>query len=107
MRNIEIHEDYVTLFVNPKIYTLDLVYSSAYIFLDRTYVMIDGDNEKIIVDLKPKIKCNLEELANEFFNEMLNYAVYKIHVKDNGKIREMIVQKALFTNLCDDCNVVK
>jgi len=91
-------ESKVIVKINPKIYPMDVVYSAAYIFLDKAYVLIDGDPKKeIIVELKPKKKENIETLGNEFNNELLNYANYKKFSEKNKDIRTMIVQRAIIT----------
>ena len=60
--NIKINEDTVILNINPKLYSLETVYSAAYVFLDRAYILLDGDpKEKIVVKLKPKKEENLEK----------------------------------------------
>jgi len=99
--NLEIHRDknYVLVSLNPKIYPLDVVYSTCYVFMDRAYIVIDGDPaEEIIVELVPKEKgYDLEKLGREFNNELLNYAVYKVQAERNAGIRQAIVQRALLT----------
>ncbi len=100
--NFEVHksENMVMVSVNPKIYPLDVIYSAAYVFLDRAYVMIDGDpQEEVIIELRPKdAKEDIEKLGGEFNNELLNYAAYKAQAEKNSAIRNMIVQRALLTN---------
>ena len=66
--NMEINkkEGYVMLSVNPKIYPLDVVLSSAYIFTENNYLLVDGDpEEELVVELRPKDKkSDLKVLAN-------------------------------------------
>lgn len=92
-------ENKVLVSINPKIYSLDVVYSASYVFLDKNYVFLDGDPEKMItVELKPKERYNLEKLGGEFNNELLKYADYKKRSIETKQVREMIIQRALFTN---------
>ena len=85
--------------VNPKVYALDVIYSAAYVFIDKAYVIIDGDPKKEVkVLLKPKKESDLEKLGLEFSNELLNYAFYKKQSNKNKGIREAIMQRALITN---------
>jgi len=116
-------EDYCIILVNPKIYELDVIYSAAYVFLDRAYIILDGDPEnEIVVELRLKKGTNeedigkkeeeeeLERLGREFFNELLNYGFYKKQSEKNSKIREAFLQRALVTNVQelrerDDLNV--
>ena len=93
-------ENKVLITINPKIFNLDVIYSAAYIFLDKAYIMIDGNPEKeIVVQIKPKMNEDSETLGREFNNELLNYSVYKKQVERNSAIRQTIVQRALLTNI--------
>jgi len=87
--------------VNPKVYPLDLVYQAAFIFIDRTYAYLDMDAKgQIVVQLKGKAALDapaLDALAGEFRNELLNQAVRKQLAKENKRLRELIVAKALFS----------
>jgi len=99
--NLEINkkENKVLISVNPKIYPLDVIYSASYVFIDKNYVFLDGNvKKKIIVELKPKQKYDLEKLGREFNNELLKYADFKKRSKQTKQVREMIIQRALFTN---------
>jgi His-Xaa-Ser system protein HxsD len=98
---MEIHKDkkYVIISVNPKIYPMDMIFSAAYIFIDRAYVIVDGDpNEEIIVQLKAKDKgIDLEKMAREFNTELVNYSFYQAQYVRNNPVREAIIQRAFFT----------
>jgi len=101
LSNIKIkkEENLCLVSVNPKLYQLDVIYSAAYVFIDRAYVLLDGDvKKKVIVELKPKEGCSLEKLGMEFNNELLNYAQYKKQAKLNAPIRKALIQRALLTN---------
>jgi His-Xaa-Ser system protein HxsD len=90
----------VIIKLQPKIYSLDVIYSAAYVFMDRVYIILDGDPEKeIIVKLKAKKSEDMEKLSGEFYNELVNYSVYKKQVEKNSGIRQMIVERALLTNM--------
>jgi His-Xaa-Ser system protein HxsD len=100
--NLELHKDenYLVVSLNPRIYSLDVIYSAAYIFMDKAYLIISGDPEKeIIVEMRPKDEnIELEKLGYEFNNEIINYSVYKTQTEKNKDIRNAIVQRALLTN---------
>ena len=73
--------------LNPKIYPLDVIYSAAYVFLDRAYIKLDGDPEKeIVVNIEGK---KGEDLDKEFMNELVNYGDYKNRAKETKKVREL------------------
>ena len=97
--NIELYEKegYAWVSVNPKIYSLHVIYSAAYTFLDKCYVLVDGDpDEEIIVELRPKEKTmDLDKTARDFNNVLINYANYATQSSRNAAIREMILKKAL------------
>ena len=71
-------------------------------FMERYYVVLDmtPDEKKYLVLLTPKARRRkhkaLRELAGEFYNEFLHNTLrYRISSR-NQKVREMIVQEALF-----------
>lgn len=89
----------VVVSVNPKIFPLEVIYSAAYVFLDRAYIMMDGNpQENILVQLKAKNNNeDLQSLALEFNNELVSYAVYVVQAARSSEIRKVIVQRALGT----------
>lgn len=100
--NLEINkkDNYVLISVNPKIYPVDVVLSSAYIFTDSCYVLVDGDpHEEIIVELRPKDKKeDVEKIGRDFNNELVNYANYAVQAIKNSRLREAILNRVLLTN---------
>lgn len=96
---IDIKENQIVFWLNSKNYPLEAVYNTAYIFLDRAYVFLDGDPEKeISVCLKGKEKLGslqLEAMKGEFLNELLNCLLRFKIAQNNQKIREYIVVSAL------------
>jgi len=85
--------------INPKLYSLEAVYGAAYAFLDKAYVYLEqGPKSRIQVNLKGKEKMtkkDLEALKGEFLNELLNFSLREKISKNNKKIREYIVARAL------------
>jgi len=107
MKDIKIDEkeNACIIKLNPKIYPLDVIYSAAYVFIDKAYIILEEDhNKNIEVFLKPKAQTDLNELGGEFYNELLNYAQYKTQAKKNKVIRQTIIQRALITN---DPNIIE
>ncbi len=99
MKPFEVIDGAVGLTLSPKIYPIDVVYAAAYVFLDRCYIVLDGDPEReILVEVRPKkADQDLERLGFEFYNELLNYATFKSRSAKSKNIRETIVQRALLT----------
>jgi len=96
---VEIKEGEVFLSINPKTYTLEHVYSTAYVFLDRCYVLFDGDPAtQIVVRLKPKsASVNLEELGRTFMNELISISNYFLQFEKNKDVINAVLQRALFS----------
>jgi His-Xaa-Ser system protein HxsD len=96
-------QNQIAFWLNSATYSLEAIYSAAYVFLDRAYVYLDGDPKKeIIIFLKGKKKLNkkqLEDLIGEFCNELLNYVLRVEIAKRNKKIRDFIVGTALVSSL--------
>jgi len=102
-KNIKIDEseNYVLLSINPKIYSLDVIYTVAYVFLEKLYLLLDGDAKKeVTIKLTAKEKLNkeeLEKLGKEFLNQLISYGFHKKQSEKNNSIRQIILQRALLT----------
>lgn len=97
--------DDFTIKLNPKIYSLSVIYGAAYVFIDKAYVVLDGDPKKSIeVWFRAKnIGDDLSAILGEFENELLNYALREQIVKSNQKIREYTIAQALLSSLGVAC----
>jgi len=102
MDNIQIipEKNIAIVKINTKIFPLDIIYSASYVFLDRAYISLDGDPEKQInVFIKPKENQNLQTIGQDFNNEIINYAVYKVQSEKAKELRETFMKRILATNL--------
>ncbi len=105
-------DGYVEVIINPKVYPMSIVNSASYVFMDKAFVMLNGDPEKeIIVRLRPREKnMDLEELGRDLNDELLSYSVYNTQADKSQAVNDAIVQKALFTNqgegASDDTNEI-
>jgi His-Xaa-Ser system protein HxsD len=100
---LEVKDNHVVLKINPRLYTLEAVHSASYVFLDRAYIILDGEPDtEIKVILSPKGSMDMEKLGLEFCNELINYSDYLRRSADTRKVREAIVQRALITNQVAD-----
>jgi len=98
--------------LNPKIYPLDVIYSAAYVLIDRAYIKLGGDPEtEVIAELRLKesprgtdslSKIKLERLEMDFYNELLNYSFYKRQSEKNSNIRTALIQQVLLANSEED-----
>jgi len=95
---IEEKENSVLVRINPKIYPLPIIYQAADVFIDKNYVFLDGDPEKeVLVTIKPKDKEDLEKVAGDFHNELLNYSAYFVRAAVNRDLREQMLKRAFFS----------
>jgi His-Xaa-Ser system protein HxsD len=99
MHNISLGDDksHAVVRIDPEVYSLQIVYSAAYILLDRAYFILDRDGDKVVAYIKPKDGSDPIKLGMEFSNELVNYASYSARVKENNNITRMIVQRALIS----------
>lgn len=98
--SVDKEQNKVILSINPKIHKLEIIFSAAYTFIDSNYVIVEGDpEEEIIVQLIPKDKKNdLEKLAKDFNNELINYEFYTAQTIKNEPIREAIIRRVFQTH---------
>ena len=98
---IDLKNNTIKLIFDLQNYPKEALYGAAYVFLDKAYLFLDNkSSKKIEVSLKGKKKLNknqLEKIKGEFLNELLNYTVRINLSKNNKKIREYVVEQALFS----------
>ncbi len=98
--NAELHEkrNFALVALNPKIFSLPVIFSAAYVLLDRTFIVIDGTSDQIVVSLQPKEGKNLRELVEMFNNQLINYSVNFAESKKTERIRAELVKRAFLTH---------
>ncbi|MCF7862095.1 hypothetical protein K9M79_07695 [Candidatus Woesearchaeota archaeon] len=106
MKNVKIDCGVATITVNAKMHTKPATYSAANMFLERAYVILDGDPDtKIEVTLEPKKEgSDPKQLAGDFMDELIKYEDYHQRAKQTRPIKEAILQRALATN--EDSNEI-
>jgi His-Xaa-Ser system protein HxsD len=101
--NAEVVNGALALTVDERIYSVDVVLRTSYWFTDRAYVFISKLNDhELQVHLKAKPRTlespqsvPLADLAGEFSNALLDHEIRdRIEVR-TGRIRELLVTKAL------------
>ena len=91
-------EKYIKITLNSNAYSLQTIYAASYIFLDKAYVLLDQDkNKNNEVYLFSKSSEDLEKLAKEFCNELINYGHYFSRVENNVLTIKTIMQRVLFS----------
>ncbi len=96
----EVDDRRVRFEVDESIYGLDVIMGASYLFLDRCYVFLDrvGD-ARVQVVLRTRAATTEDELLaliGYFSSELLNQALRKQVGESNGRLRELIMAKALF-----------
>lgn len=90
----------VSFTVPESLIPLDAVYGAAYLFVDRCWVFLTrpGDAE-VGVHLKPKPdgEADLDALAGEFANELLNQSLRVRIGESTASLREYYMARAFFT----------
>ena len=92
-------EDWVKVPVDLKVYPLQSVHSSGHAFMNRAHIRLEEEKKgQVMVWLKPKHHTqDLQKLALEFSDELLNYAHYFSSLKVNAENMKVLLQRALFS----------
>ena len=87
-------DGWVKLPVNTSVYPLQSIHSAGYVFMDRAYVRLDeGKKGTVDVWLSPKgTEKDLDQLALDFSQELLNYAHYFSSLKANAEGLKLLQQ---------------
>ena len=101
----KISEKEAIFILNSAVYPLEAIYGASYIFIDKAYIFLDRRGKDIEVVLRPKEASTVgqvESLAGEFTNELLNYILRINLSKENKKIRQYLVERALFSSVKEE-----
>ncbi|MDP2653404.1 MAG: hypothetical protein Q8Q08_05165 [Candidatus Omnitrophota bacterium] len=95
----EKEDGWIKVPVDLKVYPLQSIHSASYVFMDRANVRLEEEKKDLVAAwLKPKKdKQDLEKLALDFSDELLNYAHYFSSLKTNADNMKMLLQRALFS----------
>lgn len=98
-KKVETSDGWLRLKVSKKFYSKDALYGTAYVFLDRCYVHLDvADEGHYVVGIRPKPefgKLDLNALAGEFENELINEEMRIRLAKETLDVRTKIVGTAI------------
>jgi len=87
-----------TLLVHKDLYPKEVLFGTAFTFLDRCYVHLDvADPQRIQVRLRPRPSSSwtADELAGEFANELVNQALRLHFSRQTEKVRTQVVARAI------------
>lgn len=87
----------VTISFDEGLYPKDAIYGAAYIFIDRCYVKLDREGEKVSVrlKLKPTVERELDALVGEFENELLGQAWRRMITDENRELIQQVTSHAM------------
>lgn len=91
--------------VDTKLYPLEAVHATACVFIDKVYIYLSEYKDGIVtIEFSAKEgtkKKELDSIKGEFMNELLNF-LHRINIaKNNKKVREHMVHRALFSSIGD------
>ena len=92
----QLQDDGLIFEISTELYQKEAILFAAHTFIDRCYVDIDPSSEKRInVSFRPKNKdIQLDKIALNFCNELLDQQVRLNVEKSYGNIRDLIVKQA-------------
>ena len=93
------------IIIDLEVYPLEAIYSAAYVFIDRVYIYLKPVGNAVVVLLTAKeglTKKSFEKIKGEFQNELLNSSLRRTLEKSNKKIRQNIVERALFSSIGEE-----
>jgi len=87
----------VVLSFDESIYPRDVVFGAAYVLMDRCFVHLDRDENKMLVRLRPKpgVSLDASSLAGDFENEAIAQAWRREILKENGSLVESMTARVL------------
>lgn len=105
MKEYSISKDKANLTICEDVYPLEAVLRTAYIFIDDYYVFLDKKEAgQIHVSISPKQACEAspDNIAGEFYNELLNQALRLAISASTKTIRELITTRALYSSYINE-----
>ncbi len=88
----------LVLSLDTELYSRDVLYSAAYVFIDRAYMLLDREGDRYVIRFRtkqPLDEATLRGMAGEFENELLAQALRERVGKANQKIIEDITALAV------------
>jgi His-Xaa-Ser system protein HxsD len=100
-------DDSLVIRVDTALYTLDALFRVCYLFTDRCYLFLSQGEGQAVIEVRFTRKSpesDLNEIAGEFSNELVNQKVRLDVAAETKGIRELIVAQAFAeADLLDRC----
>jgi len=87
----------LSILVDTAIYPLEVLFRTCYVFTDRCYLFLSPTDVSGVINVRFKQKLessDLDSLAGEFSNELINQRVRLDIANETRSIRELIVAQA-------------
>jgi len=98
IKKIKIFKEGAKIPIDTSVYSKESIIAASYSFLDRAYIILEKNQNKIVVNILPKNKKeDIKKLSLDFYNELINYAHYIFKFKTNAKAFKELMEKALFS----------
>jgi len=99
MEFFKVEDNKAIIELNPKLYDLETIYSSAYQLIEDAFILLSGDpEEKITIQLSSQKNKNtkeeLETIAKNFLNQLVNYTYYKLNAKNKENTRALLLKQS-------------
>jgi len=85
------------------LYPKEAVIKAAYCFIDRCYIHLDQTNTDYSIEFIPKEGFTIDDIKNDFNNELLAQAVRYYVYKQTHVIREILLARAMASTIIDEC----
>lgn len=97
-----IKENYAEILLEKRIYPLIVVEKAGSSFLENTFIKIEENDDKIVVQMVlQKEGGDIKAIVGEFCNECLRECLRYNLAKETKNLRELIVGRALYTTCID------
>ena len=95
----------IDIILDQQVYPMEAIYAAAYVFIEKVYIYLAMKNGKTIMTLTAKegvTSKQLEKISGEFLNELLNSSLRHSLSKNNKKLRQTIIEMALFSSVSEN-----
>lgn len=87
------------LYFNKSLYPKEAIMKAAYHFIDRCFIHVGVNSDEYIVTVSSKKGFVIEDLSNEFFNELLAQTVrYQVY-QQTHTLREILMARAMSSTI--------
>ncbi|MBI4833226.1 MAG: hypothetical protein HY811_00170 [Planctomycetes bacterium] len=103
MGNYTLGKQSVIINVDASLYSKETTLAAAYAMLGKAHIIVgkaEGENGRYVIKLTPlegkPTPKNLEELAKEYNDQLVNYAMFYQESAKNDELRKVLIATALY-----------